>query len=112
MKGDIVGLTTRFWKEVVKFYRAPEEATIGEFASVLEINISDGFFYGFVLPKLIEHEILSKFGTSDRYYLGRRGIIYKVNVVKLDEFIVRFNPIINLFYQKRVKTREIELDIV
>jgi hypothetical protein len=106
------GLSSKFWNVVMKFYDVKGEGTISEFASALNIRLSDGFFYSIVLKVLLKHEILYTTGERrKKSYLGRKAIVYRVDIGNLDKFVVKFNPLMNKVYKKRIRTAQIDLDI-
>ncbi len=107
-------LTLRFWNFMAKLLLLPDnfEGTLGEYGVELDVKVTDGFFYQVVLPILIKNGILVKVGKESKRYLGRPGIIYRLNKRKLEEFCVKNSLIFRILYKKWVQEGDVEMDLL
>lgn len=111
----------KFWNTVAMFYllKNGKEGTINEMIrdircknNDVKISLTDGFLYSVVIPILKSRGILLETNkTKKEKYLGRGGKIYKIDLNKLDEFIIKENEVCKRIYVHRIKTGEISADL-
>lgn len=118
----------KFWTIASLFYllKNNEEGTIRDFVYKISqrikthnieapftITLTDGFLYRVVLPTFLDNNILIPLENNSRHsFRGRIGKKYRINLEKLDEFVVKNNISCKLLYMMRIKKGEIDLDII
>jgi len=107
-------LTWRFWEILSRFFKLENgfKGTIREFATELDINLSDGFFYNTILPVLVKNKILVNTGEKDRFgYRGRLAEVYRFDRDALSIFFIKNCSLAGRIYKVWIKEGDVPVDI-